>query len=112
MVRDSYKISISPGNCMILNGDVTASFSGVPEGRHRLLGSSRPRFSRRSLYSAAAHGWKGTSSGLRSAAMLMRYFKPFASQMPVMSGLPSLVRGVGADMSGLPSLVRGAVFVG
>ena len=44
--------------------------------------------------------------------MLIRYFKPFGIQIPVMSGLPSLVRGTGADMSGLPSLVRGTFFVG
>src|ERR1700733_8652936 len=110
--RDSYKITVSPGNCMILNGDVTASFSGTPEGRHVLLGSSRPRFARRSLYRAAAQGWKGTSSGFRSAAMLIRYFKPLGIQIPVMSGLPSLVRGKGADMSGFASLVRGAFLVG
>src|SRR5262245_43252813 len=58
----------------------------------------------------------GTSSGFRSEAMLFRYFggtPVFAGpgfgihHRPDKSGLPSGVRGAGADRLGLPSAVLG-----
>src|ERR1700728_1767075 len=101
---------ISPGVWTIFHGEVTASFSGIPDGRQKLLGSSLPLESMRCLYSAAAHGWKGTS--FRSAAILIRYLRPGTSQIPPRSGLPSGNRGAGPDRSGLPSLVRGIPGVG
>src|SRR5580658_6248315 len=98
-------MTISPGVWTIFHGEVTASFSGMPDGRQKLLGSSFPAVSMRSLYAAAAHGWNGTS--LRSAAILIRYLRPGTSQMPPKSGLPSGSLGAGAARSALPSFVRG-----
>src|SRR5262249_28198415 len=56
--------------------------------------------------SACAQG--RISPGLRSTAIFRAYglFRG-ARQMPERSGLPSTVRGTGADRSGLPSGVRG-----
>src|SRR5580692_5887924 len=96
---------ISPGVWMIFHGEVTASFSGMPDGKQKLLGSSFPFVSMRSLYAASAQGWNGTS--LRSAAILIRYLSPGTSQIPPRSGLPSANRGAGAERSALPSFVRG-----
>src|SRR5207253_7532685 len=58
----------------------------------------------RSLYTAAAHGWNGTSTP--SAAILSRYFPSGFLQRPERSGLPSGVLGAGAVRLGLPSGVR------
>src|SRR4030095_1797972 len=44
--------------------------------------------------------------------MLREYFGEILVQSPVRSGLPSGVRGVGADKFGLPSGVRGMPAVG
>src|SRR5215469_720649 len=98
-------MTVTPGRSMIFQGDETAIFSGTLEGRHRLLGSSLPRLSIRFLYSAAAHGWNGTS--FRSAAMLIRYFSPGSIHTPDRSGLPSGLRGAGAVRFAEPSLLRG-----
>ena len=38
---------MSPGVCTIFQGEVTASFSGIPDGRQKLLGSSFPLVSMR-----------------------------------------------------------------
>src|ERR1700688_18202 len=103
-------MTIRPGAWTIFHGDVTASFSGIPEGRQKLLGSSFPALSMRFLYSASAQGWKGTS--LRSAAMLIRYLSPGTSHIPDRSGLPSGSFGAGADSSALPSFVRGIPGIG
>src|SRR5580693_7490256 len=103
-------MTISPGAWTIFHGDVTASFSGMPEGRQKLLGSSFPAVSMRCLYTSAAQGWKGTS--FRSAAMLIRYFRPGTSQTPPKSGVPSGNRGALAERSALPSFVRGTPALG
>src|SRR5580658_4380556 len=55
----------------------------------------------RSLVSASAHGWIGNSPGLKSTAMLTRYFALSVPQMPARSGLPSAFRDTGA-VSGVP----------
>src|SRR5436309_13764519 len=47
------------------------------------------------------------SSGFRSAAMLREYFGEILFHRPERSGLPSGVRGAGADRFALPSGVRG-----
>src|SRR5687767_13080415 len=52
------------------------------------------------------------SSALRSAAMLREYFGEILSHRPERSGLPSGVRGAGADRFGLPSGLRGSPAVG
>src|ERR1700722_2308077 len=84
-----------------------AFFRGMPEGRQRASGSSFPLFSRRILKIAAASGWNGTSAGLRSAAMLIRYLMPSGSQIPSMLGFPSGVFGAGAERFGAPVARRG-----
>src|SRR5271170_3600623 len=66
----------------------------------------------RSLVSASAHGWMGNSPGLKSTAMLTRYFGLSVPQMPERSGLPSALRDTDAVRSGLPSLVRGVPLPG
>src|SRR5580700_2615408 len=96
---------ISPGVSTIFQGDVTASFSGYPEGRQKLLGSSLPSVSTRLLYSASAQGWNGTS--FRSAATLIRYFRPGSIQMPERSGVPSASFGAAAARFGFPLGRRG-----
>ena len=110
IVRDSYSTIVMPGVSTIFHGDVTATFSGMIDGRQRLLGSSFPKFATRSLYTASAHGWNGTS--FTSAAMLMRYLRPGTCQMPDRSGWPLAFRGVGAAMFALPFGRRGMPAVG
>src|SRR5262245_33634368 len=67
----------------------------------------------RSLYTAAAHGCSGISSGLRSAARLSRYFTlADGIQNPVRSVDPSGRRRAGAFRSIFPSAVRGTLFHG
>src|SRR5579864_8434284 len=104
-------ISSLPGTSTSLNGEVMVCFRGTLRGKHKALGSSLLSVSRRRLYSAAAQGRKGTSSGFMSAAMLIMYLVT-PIQTPVRSGLPSALRGVGAVRLGLPSAVRGVPLVG
>ena len=60
---------------------------GTPGGRQFAVGSSPDRDpSARSAASALAQGWKGTSSGLRSLAMLTAYLLPLGSHTPERSG--------------------------
>src|SRR5579863_4929890 len=66
----------------------------------------------RSFVSASAQGCIGSSPGLKSAAMLTRYFALAVPQMPERSGLPSALRGAGAARFGLPSRVRGVPLPG
>src|SRR5204862_7736255 len=76
-----------------------------PCGMQRSDGLPLPSASTRSLYVAAAVGWKGAS--LRSAAMFCRY-RPLATlQTPERSTPPPLVLGAAAVILGLPSAVRG-----
>src|SRR5579863_1659992 len=82
------------------------------EGRQKLLGSSLPRVSTRRLYSVSAQGWKGTSPGFKSAAMLIRYLSPGTCQIPERSGWPLAFLGTGAARSALPLAVRGIPAVG
>src|SRR6266853_4954414 len=103
---------ISQGVSTILNGEVTVCFNGTLSGRHRALGSSLLSVSLRLLYSTAAQGWNGTSSGFMSAAMLIMYLVELPIQIPVRLGLPSALRGVGADRLVLPSGVLGVSLVG
>src|SRR5437588_9501921 len=103
---------ISFGVSTILKGEVTVCFRGTLSGRHRALGSSLLSVSLRRLYSTAAQGWKGTSSGFMSAAMLIMYLVELPIQIPVRLGLPSALRGAAADRSALPSGVRGGPLVG
>src|SRR5438094_974183 len=91
---------------MILKGVAgTSIMSGTPWGKQRPEGRSLLKFSCRSLYSASAHGWKGTWTP--SAVMLFRYLPSGFLQIPVRSGLPSGVFGTGAVRLGFPSGVRG-----
>src|SRR2546428_13560466 len=91
---------------MILKGVAgTSMMSGTPWGKQRPEGRSLLKFSCRSLYSASAHGWKGT--GIPSAATLFKYLPSGFLQIPVRSGLPSRVLGAGAVRLGLPAAVRG-----
>src|SRR5271165_1006848 len=76
-----------------------------PEGRHIWLMLSLPRSSMRLATKSLAHGW--TSSGFRSAAILIRYFGEILFHTPEKSGLPSAVRGAGAARFGFPLGKRG-----
>src|SRR5258708_35000486 len=89
----------------IFHGYGDASILGTPWGRQLAVGSSRPRAPlARDSNRVLAHGWYGTSSGLRSAAMSLAYLPPYrGSQMPDKSGRPSCDRGAGAARFGLPS---------
>src|SRR5579864_5368651 len=92
--------------CTILNGLGVALIFGMPGGRHFASDSSPPWASvLRSLVSASAHGWIGNSPGLRSAARFTRYLVLGGFQIPERSGLPSGLRGAGADMLIFPSAV-------
>src|SRR5713226_25989 len=98
---------------MILYGLGVALIRGTPCGRQFALDSSLAWVRvPRSLKSASAAGRKGTSPGLRSAAMFTRYFGPLACQIPDKSGLPSGVLGAGTERFGLPSGSRGMPLVG
>src|ERR1700722_6082246 len=99
------------GTSTSLNGEVMVCFCTMFRGRHCALGSSLLSVSLRRLYSAAAQDWKGTSSGFRSAAMLIMYFVT-PIHKPVRSGFPSGLRGAGEVRSGLPSAVLGVPLVG
>src|SRR5690242_9200378 len=102
-----------PGICTIFQGAGAPSIFGTPCGRQLASGSSfECEPSVRWSYSALAHGWNGTCSGFRSAAMLRTYLFSFGSQMPDRSGLPSRVRGAGAERFTFPSVVRGMPVVG
>src|SRR5215471_3281938 len=97
---------------MILSGyppPPEASRIGTPGGRQcREVYSLSCAPLIRSLVSASAQGWMGSSPGLKSAARLLRYFVLIPNcQIPERSGLPSGFRGAGAVRSDLPSLVRG-----
>src|SRR5579862_9562335 len=87
----------SSGVWTILNGVKTASILGTPAGRQFVPVS----FFELALNSASASGLKGTSPGLRSAAMFLLYLVPSGSQRPDKSGLPSFVRGAGAERLGV-----------
>src|SRR2546422_3429804 len=100
-----------PGALMILKGYGTRSARGTPPGMQLAVGSSLLSVARRCLYNASAHGWKGTSPGLRSFAMLPTYTDALC-QRPERSGFPSAVLGAGAERFGLPSGVRGRPAVG
>src|SRR5579862_9006580 len=98
---------------MILNGLGAAKIFGTPGGRHLTSDSSLACAKVfRSLVSASAQGWIGSSPGLKSAAILIRYFAPAGCHTPDKSGLRSAFRGAGAVRSGLPSLVIGTPSVG
>src|ERR1700681_1642031 len=101
---------------MIFQGAGKELIIGTPGGRQRVYGKSLDKSAPRCLNNAAAQGWRGTSSGFRSAAMLFRYFggtsplpAPAAGshQIPERSGFPSAARGAGAERFGLPSALRG-----
>src|ERR1700730_2787838 len=97
-----------PGAWTIFHGAGAALILGTPWGRQFASGSSREWApSMRESNSALAHGWNGTSSGLRSAAMFLTYLAPSGSQIPDRSGLPSADRGRGAERFAVPSAVRG-----
>ena len=83
---------------------------GTLTGRHFESGLSMRASRTRSMKSASAHGRMSFVS--RSCAMLKRYDGPAPDQMPDRSGLPSDVRGAGADRLGLPSGSRGTPGVG
>src|SRR3989442_1701198 len=101
-------ITRNPGAWTIFHGTGAASILGTPWGRQFAAGSSRECDpSTRESNSALAHGWNGTSSGLRSAAMFPTYLLLLGSQMPDRSGLPSGNRGAGPKRFGFPSDVGG-----
>src|SRR5262245_6358408 len=90
---------------------------GTPVGLQCADGDSLPWLCSLCMNSVLAQGWKGTSSGFRSAATLMKYCENdifstvwrdpagsgSASQVPDKSTFPSAVLGAGAERSGLPS---------
>src|ERR1700722_8496324 len=99
---------MDPGTWTTFHGAGAASILGTPWGRQFASGSSRECApSTRESNSVLAHGWNGTSSGLRSAARFRTYFAPSGSQMPDRSGLPSVDLGAAAERSGWPLVVRG-----
>src|SRR5262245_27592842 len=101
-------MTMYPAVCTILHGGGDAPIRGTPCGRQFADGSSfECDSSSRSAARALAHGWNGTSSGLRSAAIFWLYLLPLGSQIPDKSGCPSAKRGAGAERFGLPSAPRG-----
>src|SRR5262245_29538651 len=92
-------------------------------GKHLTCGSSFAFFDQRSLTSAASQGWYGNPPGsstpmltIRRDVVASRGFGGTSGrrgstsslvQIPDKSGLPSAVRGAGADMSTPPSVLRG-----
>src|SRR5215475_8933132 len=106
---DSYTIIINVG-VWTIRVRLKKFWNGTLTGRHFASGLSFRESRTRCRNSASAQGWM--SSGLRSWAMLKRYRGPAPLQTPVMSGLPSAVRGAGADRLTLPSGSRGTPGVG
>src|SRR5262249_15811967 len=71
----------------------------------RSNGFPLPKESERSLYKAAAQGWRGAPP--ISPARFCKYLPSAVRHKPDKSGLPSASFGAGADKIGLPSGVRG-----
>src|SRR5579862_544274 len=89
------------GVCTILP---TPKSTSGPGGRHNTPGESLPRFSLRFSETAFAQGWGLIAS---MAFPLSPAAAVSSRQMPERSGLPSAVRGAGAERFGLPSGRRG-----
>ena len=108
LLGDSYSISISAGVCTT-RVRLKKLWNGALTGRHRASGLSL-RASRR------AAGRAPPPRVERPLAQILRDVEtvrgPAPRQTPDRSGLPSAVRGVGADRFGRPSARRGVPGVG
>jgi len=103
---------------MIRNGTGTAAIAGTGHGRQRDVGISLRWSAWRCRMRSLAQGNIPRSSGFSPAARFSEYFGGASTpstlesgthQIPDKSGLPSAVRGVGAERLGVPSGLRGSL---